>query len=219
MSLTEEVLEKQKATLGTDHAQVLAIMGELAEYYRSADKNDEAMRLNDQVLRLCESKSDSDCRTAVPFAIANLAMCHQDAGKRRRGFEVVSGMRAQSHETVWPRRPDNVGMRQILGQEYANQGKPQEAIAPLEETVKGMKAAYGADATQTLSAMRTLGFAYRAAGRLEEAIRLLKGTLEKQKTRLGTNHQNTAMTMAILGGTYMDAGRHDESSSIGPTGV
>ena len=86
-------------------------------------------------------------------------------------------------------------------------GRPQDAIAALENSVAERERALGRDHPESLSTRSSLAHAHLAAGRSDEAILLYESTLADRDRVLGPDHPDVMASRSDLAAAYRSAGR------------
>src|SRR5215469_4194266 len=86
-------------------------------------------------------------------------------------------------------------------------GRPQDAVAALENSVAERERLLGRDHPESLSARSSLAHAQLAAGRSDEAILLYESTLADRDRLLGPDHPDTLASRGDLAAAYRSAGR------------
>jgi tetratricopeptide (TPR) repeat protein len=86
-------------------------------------------------------------------------------------------------------------------------GRPQDAVAALENSVAERERLLGRDHPESLSARSSLAHAQLAAGRSDEAIQLYESTLADRDRLLGPDHPDTLASRGDLAAAYRSAGR------------
>jgi tetratricopeptide (TPR) repeat protein len=93
-------------------------------------------------------------------------------------------------------------------------GRPQDAVAALENSVTERERALGRDHPESLSARSSLAHAHLAAGRLDDAIPLYERTLADQERLLGHDHPDTMASRSDLATAYSSAGRMQAAVAV-----
>lgn len=86
-------------------------------------------------------------------------------------------------------------------------GRPQDAVAALENSLAERERALGRDHPESLSARSSLAHAHLAAGSSDEAILLYESTLADRDRLLGPEHPDTMASRGDLAAAYRSAGR------------
>jgi tetratricopeptide (TPR) repeat protein len=93
-------------------------------------------------------------------------------------------------------------------------GRPQDAVAALENSLPEWEQALGPDHPDTLSARSSLAHADLAAGRVDEAISLYESTLADRERVLGPDHPDTQASRGDLAAAYRSGGRIQAAISV-----
>ena len=93
-------------------------------------------------------------------------------------------------------------------------GRPQDAVAALENSLAERDRTLGSDHPETLSARSSLAHAHLAAGRLDDAIVLNESTLADRGRLLGPGHPDTITSRGNLAAAYRAAGRMQDAISV-----
>jgi tetratricopeptide (TPR) repeat protein len=142
ISLMEETLRLQRATLGADHPSTLQNMNNLANAYGRSGNLERATSLVEETLRrrialLGESHPDT------LFAKASLGACYRDAGRLDKAIPLL--------EEAYFKRGRVARLQKVSGsllKAYILAGAKEKALALMETRVKAMRSATPSGSTR-----------------------------------------------------------------------
>src|SRR5262249_20227426 len=101
-----------------------------------------------------------------------------------------------------------------LAKAYLAAGRPDRAVALLEQALQGFRAKVGPDHPHSLTTEQLLAEAYAAAGQYAKAEPLLRGALGRALKRFGAADPRTAGPMASLGSNLIQQRNWTEAETI-----
>jgi len=157
--------------LGSDHADTLTSMNNLALGYKIAGQMNQALQLHEETLALRKANLGLDHPDTLE-SMNNLAAAYRDDGKPKLALPL--------HEEALRRRKATLGLDHVdtlvsmnnLALSYQVDGKLDLAVALYEETLRLRKAKLGSDHRSTLTSMSNLALGYKAVGKLDQAMPL-----------------------------------------------
>jgi tetratricopeptide (TPR) repeat protein len=192
--------------LDSQNSDVLDVMNDLAEAYRSAGRLAEAVVIHEEILKVRKTKHGPE-HHATLTSMNNLAVVYRKAGRLAEALALSRDTLELLKATLGPDHPNTLSAMNNLALAYGDAGRLSDALPLLEETLTREKAVLGPDHPNTLSSMNNLALMYKDLGRLADAILLLEETLKLKKAKLGPDHPSTLASMSNLGLAYQDAGR------------
>jgi len=209
---TVELMEEQRrlaeSRYGPGDEKTLQAMNNLAAAYWSAHRFEEAIPLLEvTVQRRSALFGREDGQTQ--HALMNLGVNLLEAG---RGAEAVPLFEENlRHAETYPFL---LAAAAPLSKLYRDAGKPERALAALEETLRITRALGEGDPRATLRLMADLGAGYFHAGRLDRSIPLLEEYVEGSRKTVGATHPQTVLGLCNLGMNYMGAGRANDARRV-----
>lgn len=194
------------ALLGAEHPDTLTSMNNLASAYHEAGKNDLALPLFEEVLKLRKAKLGAEHPHTIT-SMGYLAAAYQDAGKLDLALPLYAEALRLSTAKLGAGHLDTLNDMNNLASAYRDAGKLDLALPLFEEALKLKKAKMGVDHPDTLMGMNNLALAYQGIGKLDLALPLLEETVKLQKAKLGAEHPSTLSTMSNLATAYQEAGK------------
>jgi len=213
IKMAETAAEGLKRTLGPEHDDTLAALGDLALTYEVAGKFPEAIALLEHVRDALIAKvgPDHDHTETVQH---NLAGAYASAGRLPEAIALYERVR-DARVAKYPNQPGTLSTMNNLALAYTDAGRIPEAIALFKRVRDGRVAKLGPDHIDTLGAVNNLARAYlRTGDKLPEAITLLERVRDAFTTKLGPDHPSTLTVLDNLGGAYKAAGRIPEAITL-----
>jgi tetratricopeptide (TPR) repeat protein len=106
-------------------------------------------------------------------------------------------------------------IRRDQGQLKLEQGRPEEAVAVLEDVLRVLSSSpHDTDSAASWLIRYYLGLAYQAQGRLPEAADTLRGSLERSEAAKGPDYPLTEQIRIGLAQTLLLQGRLDEAQAL-----
>ena len=209
----EQLLRDQEQLLGEDHPDTVTARHDLANAYRAAGRNHEAIGLHEKVLAARERILGTD----DPSTLTSRNELANDYAAARRNDEAIS-----LHEQTLAARarilgaghPDTLTSRNNLASVYWAEDRTDDAIPLLEQILAAREQALGSGHPDTQTSRNNLANAYRGAGRTDEAITLHEQTLAAREEDLGLDHPSTLRSRSNLASAYMDASRTEEAIGL-----
>jgi serine/threonine protein kinase len=141
-----------------------------------------------------------------PLVVARLQMKFGKSllglGETAKAITLLEKARATFRDSLGANHHFTQVVSDSLGTAYQSGGRSKDALALLEESLRGAEALWGTKDAETLRAMNNLAIAYRNAGEYEKAIPLQEKTLDLRKKTLGNNHPDTIRSMQNLAIAY-----------------
>ncbi|KAJ7243975.1 hypothetical protein C8J57DRAFT_1191507 [Mycena rebaudengoi] len=211
--LCADLLEKAKSSLGAEHPDTLAIMGQLATTYWDLGKFSEAEALQVAVLEKRKQTSGSEHPDTLT-AMNNLAVTYRGLGKFSEAEALQVAVLEKRKQTSGSEHPYTLMAMGNLAYTYRDLGKFSEAEALQVAVLEKMKQTSGSEHPYTLTAMGNLASTYRDLGKFSEAEALQVAVLEKRKQTSGSEHLYTLTAMNQLAITYQDLGKFSEAEAL-----
>ncbi|MET8539765.1 tetratricopeptide repeat protein [Kitasatospora sp. NPDC004799] len=183
--------------LGSDHLDTLTARNNLASTYWNAERIDEAMGLQEQVLADRRRLLDADA-PAVLTARNNLAATYWDAGRTEEAMSLQEQVLADRHRVHGSSHPDTLTSGNNLAAMYWNAGRIDESTRLLEQVFADRHRVLGGDHPDTLISRSNLAAAYWAAGRHDQAMETIRRAAADLERVLGPDHPNTVLTRKNL---------------------
>jgi serine/threonine protein kinase/tetratricopeptide (TPR) repeat protein len=206
LAMAKSASEGLARVLGPDHRDTLASRQLLAAAYWSAGRTDEAIKLDEAILPLYESKLGPD--HPVTLTVRNsLASAYWSAGRIDEAIKLHETTLKLDASKLGPDHLVTLTVRNNLAVAYWSAGRTDEAIAMHEATLKLRKSKQGPDHPDTLMSRNNLAEAYHTAGRTAEAIAMHEMNLKARESKLGPDDPDTLTTMNNLARAYQAVGR------------
>jgi tetratricopeptide (TPR) repeat protein len=193
--------------VGADHLDTIQTMDHLALAYTAVRRNDQALALHLEAMRLARAKfPDSEATLSV---MHNLASGYHSAGKLELAIPLSEETLKRRRATLGDDDEHTLQTMNNLGLLYVEVRKLDLAIPMLEETVRLRKARLGPEHTDYLTSLNNLAMAYNAAGKLDLALPRFEEVHRLITAKVGPDHPHTLTTMNNLAYGYRVAGRLD----------
>ena len=212
-SYCQQVMEINRANLGTDHINTLIDMAHLVAIYNSQARWEEAEKLNIQVVEARKRKLGADHPDTLN-GIANLAWIYEHQGKLVEAEKLqVQVVRARKRK-LGADHPETLNGIANLAVTYRGQGRLGEAEKLLVHVIEARTRKLDADHPDTLHGIANLAGIYRYQERLEEAEKLQNQVVEARKRTLGADHPDTLNGIAKLALTYRGQGKLGKAEKL-----
>lgn len=99
--------------------------------------------------------------------------------------------------------------RRLLGNALRNQGRPDEGIPHLEQSVAEQARARGPDDQATIAALSSLGYLYSLTGDEKRRAHIQREVYARSLRRWGAQHQYTLVEQINLGEAELDIGQYE----------
>ena len=199
--------------LGVEDGSVLSFRSSLAIGYRTAGRNDDAIKLDEQTLEVRERVLGLE----HPDTLAsrnNLANGYGAAGRNDDAIRLWGQSLEVMKRVLGPEHPNTLTIRSNLGSGYRAAGRIDDAISVWEQTLEVRERVLGPEHPDTLQSRGNLANGYTDAGRVDDAIRLYEQTLEVMEGVLGPEHPDTLQSRSNLSAGYWVAGRQEDSNKL-----
>jgi serine/threonine protein kinase/tetratricopeptide (TPR) repeat protein len=200
--------QTRQEALGSEHADTLSAMGNLALAYLNAGKLDQALPLFEEAVQQMKARLGPDHRDTLS-AMSGLAECYHLVEKESLALPLFKETLERRKLTLGLDHPSTLRSMNDLAVAYEKAGKFDLSLPLKVETLRLKKAKFGPYHLSTLIGMNNLAEGYRAAGKLDLALPLFEETLNLMKAKLGPDNPNTLISMNNLGFNYHHAGKLD----------
>ena len=131
-----------------------------------------------------------------------------DREQARRQFERAAALLRQSGD---PDQTDLLQTLDNLAHLYLDDGRYDEALSLLTETLKRRTNKLGPVDPDTLTSKNNLAAALQSAGRVRDALPIYKEALEQRQLKLGTNDPDTLLSSGNLASAFRELGQFDRA--------
>jgi tetratricopeptide (TPR) repeat protein len=208
--LLDQALELRIGALDRDDANTLNAINNLTIVYRANGRFDEAFRLDEENVKVCEGKLGHE-HPITTQAMVCLAEDHRSAGRFDQAIPLYMEVLKLRTAKQGPEHPDTLWTKCTLADAYLRAGRLNEALPMIAEALSLGKAKLGPQHPQTLDAMGIQANAFQDAGRVDEAVQLREEELKLRKAKMGPERRETLASMGNLADAYRAAGRFDEA--------
>jgi tetratricopeptide (TPR) repeat protein len=188
-------------------------MSILGNCYADVGRNDEALKLREEVLTL-DRKTFGPERPQTLSAMHNLAISYAAAGRNDEALKLQEQAVALNRKVNGPENPGALSGLHNLANYYFDAGRESEALKLREEVLTLDRKVLGPEHPETLGAMYNLAVAYDSAVRTNEALKLREELLALDRKVKGKEHPDTLRTMDYLAEAHQRAGRWGEALKL-----
>jgi hypothetical protein len=210
------VLPLYREVNGVEHPDTLKAMINLSTFYATAGRREEALKLREEVLTLCNKVLGPQHRDTLK-AMYNLAQSYGAAGRLGEALKLREELLPRSREVNGPDHPDTLESLQTLAGSYRVEQRYAEAEPLLREYIQRRKARYSSTNDIVVSAVSSMaGLLYdwawserrasdktNATQRAHEAEDLLRDCLTTRANTLRPGSSRLAETRSQLGGALV----------------
>src|SRR5262249_54994324 len=130
----------------------------------------------------------------------------------RSGFSPMKGLDRSAIQS--PILRDEIRLRDFLGDTYRYDGRYDEAVKSLSETLADARKTLGENDPEVLTILNNLGLALQGLGRNEEALACFREAMAKAPAVQGPEDQATLIVMSNLAEQLRKMARFDESEKV-----
>ena len=130
--------------------------GQPGDSYDDAGRQEEALKLREQVLALCRKVLGPEHPDTLR-AMNNLAISYDVAGRRDEALKLREEVLALRRKVIGPEHPDTLRAMNNLAISYADAGRRDEALKLREEVLALRRKVFGPEHPDTLRAMHNPG--------------------------------------------------------------
>ncbi len=209
----EQALALSTHHLGSDHADTLKCMNNLAATYIELFRHTEALKLNEETLAARR-------RTLPPnhpdtlLSMNNVAYGYTLLNRHDDAIKLYSEALAAQRRVLPPDHADTLRTMNNLAISYALLNRHDEARILLEDALAAEKRVFPPDHPDTLLTLRILANCYAALNRHGDALELREQTLDAHRRVLPPNHPETLRSMHNLAHSYHDLNRPAEALKL-----
>ena len=196
--------------LGPDDPHTLACRNGLALTYRALNRDEEAVKLHEEVLAARRRVLGSDHRdtlASLHSLAASLFALKRYPDALRIEEEALAGRRG----ILGPDHPDLLKSGNLMAAILSRVDRHAESVTLLEESLAAHRRVMGPDDPATLMAVHNLTYAYCLSQRLPESLRLLEECVAGRRRVLPPDHPHLLISVALLAKSLGDAGRGAEA--------
>ena len=209
--LLEQVCDYLVNTPGQDIRFTINSMGDLSNAYREIGRNDDALRIDNEMVKLANDKlgpSDREtlrARNILAHSIMDMARTDEAIRLQEETYNLMKS-------NLGKEDPDTLVAMGDLASFYSHAGRIDEAISLHEKVLKLEQSKGGIDTPRVLILMNNLALDYiNSRKRVNDGIALLEKTVNMEKIKLGPDNLSTLCAMNNLAFGYHKAGRNDEA--------
>ncbi|WP_213737233.1 CHAT domain-containing tetratricopeptide repeat protein [Bradyrhizobium sp. dw_411] len=199
-----------RASLGEDHHNVAATMGNLATVLEQESRLTEAEDLYKRTLAIYEKRFGPNT-TITAIGLNNLANVYAAQGRIQEAAGLQQRVLAIYEKALGPESPDVGRSLNNLANSYADLGRRDEALPLYERALRIMEKKFGENSGASSLAIGAMGRILKDEGRFEEAAQYLERELKIDERALGPEHPHLVNDLRSVGvletmtGNYADA--------------
>jgi serine/threonine protein kinase/tetratricopeptide (TPR) repeat protein len=186
---------------GPHHPDTLMSMHRLAGSHSALGRHMDALRLNEETLRLRKIILGPDHPDTLT-SMNSVANAYRNLGRHAEARKLYEETLALRKATLGPGHRDTLGSMNNLAVNYTALNLHADALKLNEETLELKKATLGPDHPDTLVTMINLAVSYAALGREEDALKIREETAALLKAKLGIGHPDTLVSLHNLANSY-----------------
>lgn len=203
--LAKLAVSTSRSVYGFENSNTALTVDNLAAFYKSLGKFDDAEPLYKQALAILGAKEDLD--TAV--IVTHLAQVYHSQGKYNDAEPLYKRALAIRKKILGMDHQDTVQSVNNLGLLYVKQGQFREAEVLLQHALK-IRRMSEPDHPDTAMCETNLGMLYLSQGNFRDAKPLIEQALSTRQKAFGNNHTLTAQSKHNLALLYNRQGKFDE---------
>jgi CHAT domain-containing protein/tetratricopeptide (TPR) repeat protein len=199
-----------RATLGEDHHNVAATMGNLATVLEQQSRLTEAEDLYKRTIAIYE-KIFGPNNAVTAIGLNNLANDYSAQGRAQEAAGLQQRVLTIYEKAFGPDSPDVGRSLNNLANSYADLGRRDEALPLYERALRIMEQKFGENSGASALAVGAMGRILQDNGRYEEAAQYLERELKIDERVLGPEHPRLVNDLRAVGvletrtGNYADA--------------
>jgi len=205
----ERCVEIWRKSLGDQHKNTLAAMGNLALSYKEVWSLQEALELEKKVWDVQRQMLGEEHHDTLAAA-GNLAVSYRRIRRHKEAMELGEQVLEAQMRVLGREDVHTVKTMANLALSYKNLGQNRKALEMEEQILEIQRRKLGPEDLDTLDTMRNLAESYRITGRKHEALKLNLQALEKQKGLVGDEHPDTLISIRIQLDILRDLGMREQ---------
>src|SRR5438093_980333 len=178
-------------------------MNNLAISFQIVGRQEEALRLREQVLAL-RRKTLGPEHPETLGALDNLANSYHAAGRQDEAVKLLEEVLPLCRKVLGPEHPDTLGAMNNLAISYQAAGRRGEAFKMLEAVLALRRKVLGQEHPDTLDSLRQLAEFHKAEQRYAEAEPLYRQILQSLTTRNAWTNDTVVSASSSLAGLLHD---------------
>lgn len=212
MELQEMVVEHLRQSPDPTDQRLSNSIGHMAEVYHKIGRMNEAVPLQQEVLRL-RKEILGERHPDTITALNNIASTYYDLSRPKEAEELQAEVLKVRREILGERHSDTINASISLAMSHRRLGKPNEAKVLLEEASRLNEETLGEHHLDTIKSYHHLAVIYHEIGRLNDAQNLHERVLRHRAETLGDLHPDTLVASYRLSKVYHDQGRFEKAEA------
>jgi tetratricopeptide (TPR) repeat protein len=212
-NLEGQVLQFRKMTLGPDHPDTLASMGNLASIYRNQGRWEMAEELEvgvmDRSLRVL-GQEHLDTLTSM----ANLASTYGVQGRWKEAEQLDVQVLETRERVLGHEHPDVLTSVDNLASLLRYQGKYEQAEEMNRRALEGREKVLGKEHPDTLTSVSNLASVLQYQGKYEQAEEMDRRALEGREKMLGKEHPDMLTSVSNLASVLQYQGKYEQAEEM-----
>ncbi|CEL54992.1 Nephrocystin-3 OS=Danio rerio GN=nphp3 PE=3 SV=1 [Rhizoctonia solani AG-1 IB] len=207
------VQEVCKRTLGKEHPDTLASMGNLANAYSRLGRFEDARALHTQAVNTRNrvlGRNHPDTLTSM----SNLANVYPRLGRLKDAKDLNARVLNIRRPMLGSDHPDTLASMNGLANAYSKLGRNEDARALHAQALDTRKRVLGNDHPETLASMNNLANAYSWLRRSQDAMVMHNEVFDARNRVLGSDHPDTLASMNNLANAYSWLGRLEDATAL-----
>ena len=201
---------------GSEHADTLKAMGQLAETYRHLRLWDKSIELYEKVFEISTKVLGED-HVDTWTVMGDLAATYRSVGRRDEAIPMQVKVLDARMKTLGEEHPDTLRAMGNLGATYRNQGRLEEAAKLQEKVLESRLKIMGEEHPETLRGMINFAVTCRFRRDSRRAAQLEERVVEIRRNTLGLEHPDTLDAMRNLAASYISLKLWDDALNLQET--
>ena len=208
--LHSQILELRKIALGTDHANTIAALENLALTVEQQGRREEATKMRREVLEKRKRILGEDHPVTLE-TMGDLALKLKDPEEAVRMMTEVVEKRRRLHGEE---NEHTLLAINNLGTMFLSQSRLADAENMFQLSLQGSEKLLGSGHKLTLMILNNLSTMYRRQGKLEEMEKLVQREVQGYEKAMGPNHPSTLSKVEKLADLYRSQGKHEKAAEL-----
>jgi tetratricopeptide (TPR) repeat protein len=202
----ESLASDLERMLGTDHAETLAALSNLAIAYGAVGDLDRAIGLHERTL-IGRDRVLGKSHPDTLLSRGNLAVAYQEAGRLAEAVSLHEETLIGLERVFGPEDPRTLAARNNLAITLRDLGRPADALPLFERTLRAREQVLGPDHPATLASANNLAITLQNLGQPADTLPLLERTAHASERVFGPDNPNTLIVQNNLGNALLAAGQ------------
>ena len=191
----------------------LAAMYNLATSYDDAGRQEDALRIRDDVVTASREVNGPEHPDTLS-AMNNLGISYEKAGRKDDALALQEEVMKLMLKVNGPKHTETLTAMTNLAISFGRAGHLEKALKMNEEVLNLRRDADGPDHPETLMAMTELAVSYGKGNRMAEGIAMQESALAAMRRVLPPEHPYLAFALQTMASLYWKADRREEAARL-----